>query len=249
MAALFHTQDEAASWRANLDSTRNLIAVVQEHAPDVRLAMSSTGNVYNADATRPALGTDECSPTTAYGASKVAAEQLLRDSTAHRVSRLTPDRMGRSMRGADYKPWQACGHTKLAAILLARELQHLYQPSVSTSPAGTSAPWTSSLAAGRQPPRAHSPCSTPPPPPASPVTSTSAPPTCSRPADRQSSPDEGSSSCDAAREGSSRVASAAAVAASMGATTGQVHARKTAAGADPARRRQNPAADSADQHG
>ncbi len=42
--------------------------------------MSSTGNVYNADATRPALETDECSPASAYGASKVAAEQLLRDS-------------------------------------------------------------------------------------------------------------------------------------------------------------------------
>ena len=42
--------------------------------------MSSTGNVYDADATRPALETDACSPTAAYGASKVAAEQLLQDS-------------------------------------------------------------------------------------------------------------------------------------------------------------------------
>src|SRR3954453_54594 len=80
LAALFRTQDEAAIWRANLDGTRNLIAAVQEHAPGARLIMSSTGNLYNADATRPALETDEVSPTAAYPASKVAAEQLLRDS-------------------------------------------------------------------------------------------------------------------------------------------------------------------------
>jgi UDP-glucose 4-epimerase len=80
LAALFRTQDEAAIWRANLDGTRNLIAAVQEHAPGARLIMSSTGNVYAADATRPALETDAVSPTAAYPASKVAAEQLLRDS-------------------------------------------------------------------------------------------------------------------------------------------------------------------------
>lgn len=80
LAALFRTQDEDAIWRANLDGTRNLITALKEYAPGARLIMSSTGNVYNADANRPALETDECSPTTAYGASKVAAEQLLRDS-------------------------------------------------------------------------------------------------------------------------------------------------------------------------
>jgi UDP-glucose 4-epimerase len=80
LAALFRTQDEAAIWRANLDGTRNLITAVQEHAPRARFVMSSTGNVYDADATRPALETDAVSPTAAYGASKVAAEQLLRDS-------------------------------------------------------------------------------------------------------------------------------------------------------------------------
>src|SRR5918998_5066809 len=80
LAALFRTQDEDAIWRANRDGTRNLITAVQQHAPRARLVMSSTGNVYNADATRPALETDECSPAAAYPASKVAAEQLLRDS-------------------------------------------------------------------------------------------------------------------------------------------------------------------------
>lgn len=80
LAALFRTRDEDAIWRANLDGTRNLITAVQEHAPGARFVMSSTGNVYNPDATRPALETDEVSPKPAYGASKVAAEQLLRDS-------------------------------------------------------------------------------------------------------------------------------------------------------------------------
>lgn len=79
-AAFFRTQDEAAIWRANRDGTRHLIAAVQQHAPHARLIMSSTGNVYSPDATRPALETDEVSPGPAYGASKVAAEQLLRDS-------------------------------------------------------------------------------------------------------------------------------------------------------------------------
>jgi nucleoside-diphosphate-sugar epimerase len=80
LAAVFRTQDEDAIWRANRDGTRNLIAAVKDHAPRARFVMSSTGNVYNTNATRPALETDECSPATAYGASKIAAEQLLRDS-------------------------------------------------------------------------------------------------------------------------------------------------------------------------
>ena len=80
LAALFRTTDEDAIWRANLDGTRNLLAAVGAHAPQARFVMSSTGNVYDADASRPALETDACSPTAAYPASKVAAEQLLRDS-------------------------------------------------------------------------------------------------------------------------------------------------------------------------
>ena len=80
LAALFRTGDEDAIWRANLDGTRNLVDAVGAHAPQARFVMSSTGNVYNADAARPARETDECSPTAAYPASKVAAEQVLRDS-------------------------------------------------------------------------------------------------------------------------------------------------------------------------
>ncbi|WP_375484061.1 NAD-dependent epimerase/dehydratase family protein [uncultured Jatrophihabitans sp.] len=80
LAALFRTDDEDAVWRANFDGTRNLIDAVKAYAPAARFVMSSTGNVYDADAARPALETDTCSPTAAYPASKVAAEQLLRDS-------------------------------------------------------------------------------------------------------------------------------------------------------------------------
>jgi UDP-glucose 4-epimerase len=80
LAALFRTDDQDAIWRANLDGTRNLVDAVTAYSPSARFIMASTGNVYNADATRPARETDSCSPTAAYPASKVAAEQVLRDS-------------------------------------------------------------------------------------------------------------------------------------------------------------------------
>lgn len=80
LAALFRTTDEAAIWRANLDGTRNLLAATTIHAPNARFVMTSTSNVYDADQNRPALESDPCHPTDAYPASKVAAEELLRDS-------------------------------------------------------------------------------------------------------------------------------------------------------------------------
>jgi nucleoside-diphosphate-sugar epimerase len=80
LAATFRTQDETAIWRANLDGTRNLIAAAEAHAPGARFVMSSTGNVYDADAQRPSRESDACAPTAAYPASKLAAEALLRDS-------------------------------------------------------------------------------------------------------------------------------------------------------------------------
>lgn len=80
LAALFRTDDEAAIWRANLDGTRHLVEAVVQHAPTARVVMASTGNVYDATASRPARETDPCAPTAAYPASKVAAEQLLRES-------------------------------------------------------------------------------------------------------------------------------------------------------------------------
>lgn len=80
LAALFRTDDEAAIWRANLDGTRNLIGATKAHAPAARFIMTSTGNVYDADAPRPSRETDSPTPTAAYPASKLAAEALLRES-------------------------------------------------------------------------------------------------------------------------------------------------------------------------
>ncbi|CAI9413863.1 NAD-dependent epimerase/dehydratase family protein [Nocardioides sp. T2.26MG-1] len=80
LAALFRTDDEDAIWRANLDGTRHLVDAVTAHAPDARVVMASTGNVYDATAAWPSRETDTCSPTLAYPASKLAAEGVLRDS-------------------------------------------------------------------------------------------------------------------------------------------------------------------------
>jgi len=80
LAALFRTGDEDAIWRANLEGTRNLVAASETAAPDARFVGASTGNVYDADALRPARETDACTPTAAYPASKLAAEELLRAS-------------------------------------------------------------------------------------------------------------------------------------------------------------------------
>lgn len=80
LAAVFRTDDDDAIWRANFDGTRNLVDAVRTHAPETRFVMASTSNVYDPDAPRPALETDVCTPTLAYPASKLAAEQVVRES-------------------------------------------------------------------------------------------------------------------------------------------------------------------------
>jgi UDP-glucose 4-epimerase len=80
LAALFRTDDEDAIWRANLDGTRNLIDAAKRHAPHARFVMTSTGNVYAADASRPSREDDPATATAAYPASKIAAEALVRES-------------------------------------------------------------------------------------------------------------------------------------------------------------------------
>ncbi len=80
LAALFRTADEDAVWRVNLDGTRNLIAAMTQHAPDARLIMASTSNVYVAELTRPAREDDPVAPWAAYPASKIEAEKELRSS-------------------------------------------------------------------------------------------------------------------------------------------------------------------------
>lgn len=80
LAATLRTPDAADIWRTNLEGTQNLIAAAKEHAPNARFIMMSTGLVYRADGSRPALEGDEAAPQTPYPASKIAAEKALRES-------------------------------------------------------------------------------------------------------------------------------------------------------------------------
>lgn len=80
LAAVFRTQDAALIWKSNLDGARNLIAATESHAPQARFVLASTSNVYGKDQARPGREDDPVAPTQAYPASKVAAEQALRDS-------------------------------------------------------------------------------------------------------------------------------------------------------------------------
>jgi UDP-glucose 4-epimerase len=80
LAAVFRTQNEDDIWRANLDGTKNLIAATKAYAPQVRFVMASTGLVYDADASHPGLEDDATNPKLAYPASKIAAENELRNS-------------------------------------------------------------------------------------------------------------------------------------------------------------------------
>jgi UDP-glucose 4-epimerase len=80
LAALFRTSDEAGIWKVNLEGTRNLIAAVKDHAPEARFMMTSTSNVYDADASHPGREDDVVAPTLAYPASKIEAEKELRRS-------------------------------------------------------------------------------------------------------------------------------------------------------------------------
>jgi UDP-glucose 4-epimerase len=80
LAAVFRTADEDEIWKVNLEGTRNLIAAVKDHAPETRFIMASTSNVYNPDSSHPGREDDPVNPTLAYPASKVEAENELRNS-------------------------------------------------------------------------------------------------------------------------------------------------------------------------
>ncbi|RFA17012.1 epimerase [Subtercola boreus] len=89
LAALFRTREDDQIWKVNLEGTRNLIAAVRETAPDARFLLASTSNVYDADSSHPGAEGDPVSPTLAYPASKIAAEELLRESgLTHAILRL-----------------------------------------------------------------------------------------------------------------------------------------------------------------
>jgi UDP-glucose 4-epimerase len=80
LAAVFRTADTDLIWRSNLDATRNLIAAARAHAPGARFIMASTSNIYDIDAGRPGREDDAVDPKQAYPASKLAAENELRNS-------------------------------------------------------------------------------------------------------------------------------------------------------------------------
>ncbi|MGF7146613.1 nucleoside-diphosphate-sugar epimerase [Sphingomonas zeicaulis] len=80
LAAVFRTMDEGLIWKSNHEGTRALIAAVQAHAPTARFIMASTAHVYDRNNPHPGRETDTVAPDLAYPASKVAAEDALRDS-------------------------------------------------------------------------------------------------------------------------------------------------------------------------
>lgn len=80
LAAILRTQDEALTWKSNLDGARNLMAAVRDHAPLARFILASTSTVHDKGQPRPGREDDPVDPSQAYPASKVAAEQALRDS-------------------------------------------------------------------------------------------------------------------------------------------------------------------------
>lgn len=80
LAAVFRTPDTDLIWKSNFDGTRNLIAAAKAHAPEARFILASTSNVYDADSPRPGREDDIADPQQAYPASKLAAENALRES-------------------------------------------------------------------------------------------------------------------------------------------------------------------------
>jgi UDP-glucose 4-epimerase len=80
LAAQFRGLDDQATWRVNHEGTRHLIEAVRVAAPAARFVMASTIMIYDAEAARPGREDDLASPTMAYPASKLAAENDLRAS-------------------------------------------------------------------------------------------------------------------------------------------------------------------------
>ncbi|MFE0753238.1 NAD-dependent epimerase/dehydratase family protein [Inquilinus sp. NPDC058860] len=80
LAAVFRTADTDLIWKSNLEGTRNLIAAMKAHTPSARFIMASTGLIYDMDTPRPGREDDECTPKLDYPASKLAAENELRNS-------------------------------------------------------------------------------------------------------------------------------------------------------------------------
>jgi nucleoside-diphosphate-sugar epimerase len=80
LAAVLRTPNPEQIQQVNVTGTLNLIDAVRTHAPDARIIMASTNLVYDADLPRPAREDDPTNPQMPYPASKIVAEQALRDS-------------------------------------------------------------------------------------------------------------------------------------------------------------------------
>lgn len=80
LAAVFRSPDTDLIWETNLEGTRNLINAAKKVAPYARFILASTSHVYNANNPHPGREDDEVDPQHAYPASKVAAEQELKES-------------------------------------------------------------------------------------------------------------------------------------------------------------------------
>ena len=80
LAALLRTPKAGDIWKVNLEGTQNLIEAAKAVAPAARFIMASTGLVYDVASQRPAREDDLCDPKQPYPASKIAAENALRDS-------------------------------------------------------------------------------------------------------------------------------------------------------------------------
>ncbi len=80
LAAVFRSPDADLIWKSNLEGTKNLIDAVKRQAPDAHFIMASTAHVYNSNNPHPGRESDITAPEHPYPASKVAAEELLKDS-------------------------------------------------------------------------------------------------------------------------------------------------------------------------
>jgi len=80
LAAVFRSADNDLIWKTNLEGTRSLIAAAKAYAPGARFIFASTSHVYTINNPHPGREDDTVDPQHAYPASKVAAENELRQS-------------------------------------------------------------------------------------------------------------------------------------------------------------------------
>ncbi|MCE7065126.1 NAD(P)-dependent oxidoreductase [Dyadobacter sp. CY326] len=80
LAAVFRTQDTDLIWKSNVEGTRNLINAARTHTPHSRFILASTAHVYKKNNPHPGREDDPVVPQQAYPASKLTAENELRES-------------------------------------------------------------------------------------------------------------------------------------------------------------------------